>query len=408
MLTHTVTGGDYEGVAAADVEVTITEDDTTGVTISVTALEVTEGDAQSYTVVLDTEPTADVTVTIQVPEDADIAVDQIDLAFTADNWNTPQRVTVTAHHDDDAVADEPVVLTHTVTGGDYEGVTAADVEVTITEDDTTGVSISITALEVTEGETGQYTIVLDTEPAADVTVAIQVPEDTDIALDQTALAFTADNWNTPQRVTVTAHHDDDAVADEPVTITHTVTGGDYEDVAAADVEGTITEDDTTGVTISVTALEVTEGDAQSYTVVLDTEPTADVTVAIQVPDNADIALDQTALAFTADNWNTPQRVTVTAHHDADAVDDEPVMLTHTVTGGDYEDVAAENVEVTITEDDTAGVTISITALEVTEGDAQSYTVVLDTEPSGGRDRRNTGAWGCRHCTGSNRVSVHSR
>ena len=69
MLTHTVTGGDYEGVAAADVEVTITEDDTTGVTISVTALELAEGDAQSYTVVLDTEPTADVTVTIQVPED---------------------------------------------------------------------------------------------------------------------------------------------------------------------------------------------------------------------------------------------------------------------------------------------------------------------------------------------------
>ena len=380
-ITHTVTGGDYEGVAAADVEVTITEDDTTGVTISVTALEVTEGDAQSYTVVLDTEPTADVTVAIQVPEGADVAVDQIDLAFTADDWNTPQRVTVTAHHDADAVADELVMLTHPVTGGDYEGVAAADVEVTITEDDTTGVTISITALEVTEGETGQYTIVLDTEPTADVTVAIQVPEDTDIALDQTALTFTVANWNTPQRVTVTAHHDDDAVADDPVTITHTVTGGDYEGVAAADVEVTITEDDTTGVTISVTALEVTEGETGQYTIVLDTKPTADVTVAIQVPDNADVAVDQTALAFTVANWNTPQRVTVTAHHDADAVDDEPVMLTHTVTGGDYEDVAAENVEVTITEDDTAGVTISITALEVTEGDAQSYTVVLDTEPT---------------------------
>ena len=33
--------------------------------------------------------------------------------------------------------------------------------------------------------------------------------------------------------------------------------------------------------------------SQSYTVVLDTEPAADVTVALQVPDTADIAVDQT-------------------------------------------------------------------------------------------------------------------
>ena len=59
------------------------------------------------------------------------------MEYTADN------VTVTAAHDDDAVADEPVGLTHTVSGGDYEDVTAADVEVTITEDDTPSVIISI-------------------------------------------------------------------------------------------------------------------------------------------------------------------------------------------------------------------------------------------------------------------------
>ena len=68
------------------------------------------------------------------------------MTFTANNWNTPQTVTVTAHHDDDAVDDDPVTLTHAVSGGDYEGVTAANVEVTITEDDTPGVSVSVTAL----------------------------------------------------------------------------------------------------------------------------------------------------------------------------------------------------------------------------------------------------------------------
>ena len=380
-LTHIVSGGDYEGVTAAEVEVTIIEDDTTGVTISITALEVAEGDTGHYTIVLDTEPTADVTVAIQVPEDAEIAVSPLTLTFTADNWNTPQTVTVTAAQDDDAVADDPLTLTHAVSGGDYEGVTTAGVEVTIIEDDTTGVTISITALEVAEGDTGHYTIVLDTEPTADVTVEIQVPEDTDIAVSLLLLTFTADNWNTLQTVTVTAAQDADAVTDDPVTITHIVSGGDYEDVTAAGVEVTITEDDTAGVTISTDVLEVSEGSSQSYTVVLDTEPAADVTVEIQMPEDAEIAVSPLALTFTAANWNTPQTVAVTADQDDDAIDDNPVTLTHIVSGGDYEGVTAAEVEVTIIEDDTTGVTISITALEVAEGDTGHYTIVLDTEPT---------------------------
>ena len=152
-------------------------------------------------------------------------------------------------------------------------------------------------------------MVLDTEPAADVTVAIQAPDDAEVAVDQTALTFTANNWNIPQTVTVTANHDDDAVDDDPVVLTHAVSGGDYEGMEAADVEVTIIEDDTPGVSVSVTALTITEGDSQSYAVVLDTEPAADVTVAIQAPDDAEVAVDQTELTFTVDNWNTPQTVT---------------------------------------------------------------------------------------------------
>ena len=379
-LTHTLTGGDYEGVLTEDVEVTITEDDTPGVTIPVTALELTEGDTGHYTIVLTSEPTTDATVTIQVPEDADIAVDQTDLTFTADNWNTPQRVTVTAHHDDDAVDNEPVVLTHTVTGGDYESVTAADVEVTVIEDDTAGVTISTDALEVPEGGSQSYMVVLDTEPAADVTVAIQVPDNADIAVDQTDLTFTADNWNTPQAITVTAAHDDDAVDDEPVPLTHTASGGDYEGLAVADVEVMIVEDDTPEVSVSEMALTITEGDAQTYTVVLGTEPAADVTVVVAVPEDADIAVDETTLSFTADNWDTPQTVTVTAAQDDDAVDDEPVVLTHAVSGGDYEGVTASEVTVTIIEDDTP--TLTIADANITEGDEEiTFTVTLNVASS---------------------------
>ena len=71
-------------MTAANVEVTITEDDTPSVTISITALEVSEGDEETYTIVLDTEPAADVTVAIQIPEGAggDVAVNVKELTFT--------------------------------------------------------------------------------------------------------------------------------------------------------------------------------------------------------------------------------------------------------------------------------------------------------------------------------------
>ena len=380
MLTHAVNGADYQGQAAASVEATITEDDSPGVTVSKTALTIIEGDEASYTVVLDTEPAADVAVTVQVPDNTDITVAPAALTFTADNWNQAQTVAVTAAHDDDAVADEPVMLTHAVNGADYEGQAAASVEATITEDDSPGVTVSETALTIIEGDEASYTVVLDTEPAADVTVTIQVPDNTDITVAPAALTFTANNWNQAQTVAVTAAHDDDAVADEPIMLTHAVSGADYEGQAAASVEATITEDDSPGVTVSETALTIIEGDEASYTVVLDTEPAADVAVTIQVPDNTDITVAPSALTFTANNWNQAQTVAVTAAHDDDAVADEPVTLTHAVSGGDYQGQAAASVEVTITEDDTPALTIA--DAEATEGDGEiTFTMTLNIASS---------------------------
>ncbi len=83
------------------------------------------------------------------------------------------------------------------------------VTVTITENDTSGMTIYPTSLTVTEGQTNTYTVRLDSEPTADVTVAITGHTGTDLALSgatlaNDALTFTTDNWNTAQAVTVTA------------------------------------------------------------------------------------------------------------------------------------------------------------------------------------------------------------
>ena len=97
LVTATITDGATHRVSESNrATVPVTDNDVRGVTVTPTALTVPEGDSASYTVVLDTEPTANVTVAVQVPEDAEVAVDETELTFTAENWRIPQTVTVTA------------------------------------------------------------------------------------------------------------------------------------------------------------------------------------------------------------------------------------------------------------------------------------------------------------------------
>ena len=380
-LVHAVRGGDYDGLSVPTVTVTITEDDTPGVTVSETKVTVGEGDSGTYTVVLDTQPAADVTVAVAVPTEADLTVTPPTVTFTQANWNTPQTLTVTALQDADAAADEPATLTHAIHGGDYDGLVAAAVTVAIIEDDAPGVTLSETALTLIEGDEGSYAVVLDTQPTEPVTVAVTVPTGADLTATPPTVMFSTANWNTPQTLTISALQDADAVADEPMRLTHAIRGGDYDGLAAAAVTVAIIEDDAPGVTLSKTALPLTEGDSGSYAVVLDTQPTAPVTVAVTVPTSADLTATPLTVTFSTANWNTPQTLTVRALQDADAAADEPVRLVHATRGGDYDGLSVPTVTVTITEDDAPGATLSETALTLAEGDSDSYAVVLDTQPT---------------------------
>ena len=109
-----------------------------GVTVSTPALTVTEEDTTgaTYTVVLDSQPTATVTVTVAGHAGTDVTPNPTSLTFTTTTWGTAQTVTVTAGADAD-MANESVSLTHSAasTDSDYEGITIAGVEVTVTDND---------------------------------------------------------------------------------------------------------------------------------------------------------------------------------------------------------------------------------------------------------------------------------
>ena len=385
-LAHTASGGDYVNITK-DLPVSITDDDEAAIVLSETDLTVTEGDAagSSYTVKLATEPTGSVSVSITGQAGTDLSLDNTTLTFTVDNWNTAQTVTVEAGEDHDA-ANDTAALTHTASGGDYANLTVG-LPVTVTDDDTPGVTIEPTALSVVAGRSNEYTVRLATEPTGDVTVTVSGHAGTDLSLDKTTLTFTLDNWDTAQTVTVSATQN---AATAKVTLVHAVAGADYGSVTAepvvVSVVGRAGQQPTlqVGVSSSAQTLTIPEGGANSYTLVLGSRPTGDVTVGVTLPTGSDLSLDKTTLTFSSTNWDVAQTVAVTAAEDDDGVTDAGVTLTHTVSGGGYNSTTVPDVEVSITENDTAGIVISKDSLTVGEGDAagSSYTVKLATQPSG--------------------------
>ena len=165
-------------------------------------------------------------------------------------------------------------------------------------------------------------------------------------------------------MTVTAGADADA-ANESVSLTHSAasTDSDYQGITIAGVAVTVTDNDDNdtlpGVTVSPTALTVTEEDTTGagYTVVLDSQPTATVTVTVAGhAGTTDVTLTPSSatLTFTPMIWGTAQTVTVTAGADADAAN-ESVSLTHSAasTDTDYDGISIDGVAVTVRDNDTA-------------------------------------------------------
>ena len=184
---------------------------------------------------------------------------------------------------------------------------------------------------------------------------------------------------------VTATQDADA-ANEEETLTHTSSGGDYQDVTAT-LKVKVNDDETASLVLVPTEIDVAEGSAMGtgYTVSLSHLPTEPVTVTVKGHAGSDLTLSGLSatgtLTFTTSNWDTEQTVTVKAGEDADAVNDEE-KLTHTGAGGAYEGLT-KNVDVTVDDDETAMVVLSKSSVEIDEGDTTgaSYTVKLSSEPT---------------------------
>ncbi len=101
---------------------------------------------------------------------------------------------------------------------------------------------------------------------------------------------------------------------------------------------------------------VTEGgNSDTYQVLLNTKPTANVTIDLQL--DGQTTADKTSLLFTPQNWNTPQTVTINAVDDAIGESFHSSTIGHTISTNDsaYQNLTVPSVSANIIDNDSVEV-----------------------------------------------------
>ena len=269
----------------------------------------------------------------------------------------------------------------------------ASQSVTIVDDDERGVVVSETSLSVDEGSSSGYSVVLTSEPTAQVVVEVELDRSgTGVSLDRTTLTFTENDWDLPQEIQVSAATDLDTEADAGVTVRHLASGGDYDSVAVADLRVRVVETDASSV--SVDDERVGEGDGVvEFHVALSLVSNADVTVDYATsdgsgPDGAEAGSDYTAstgtITFVA-GATTGQVIRVAILDDAaDEAEAEAFRLTLSNAVGASLAGGGQTLQVvgTIVDDDGAEVSVSFGSAnyEVAEGESVDVAVILNRDP----------------------------
>lgn len=364
----------YGGLNIEDITVVNTDNDSVGVNAVPIAISATEGGpGVSFSVSLNSQPTASVTVPWHIGNASQGSISVASQTFTPSNWATPQSITVTATND--AVVDGDylnAVISDAASSADllYNGVNGADVEATMVDNDVAGVLITpaTTGFVTTElGTSATIFVRLSSQPMADVTISLMSSDTTEGTVSTSLLTFTPANWSAAHAFAVTGVNDalvDGNIAYQVITGSTVSTDAAYSGIDVPDISLTNVDRSMPAVVPSplsgLTTTELGMG-AATFTIVLTTMPTADVTVGLTSSDLTEGTVSPASVTFTGANWSTPQTVTVTGVDDS-LVDGSVLyqIVTSAAVSADpsYAGRAVNDVTLTNTDDEPVGVVVT--------------------------------------------------
>ena len=296
---------------SASVETAIADLGTVTVSVMATGTNVPEGATAEFEVELSDTVSDNVTVTwatadVTATAGEDYTTGNGSLTFVAGERSKTVSVSTINDRIDEPLESFEVRLTgQGLPSGVVLGMSR--VRVMIGDDDTRGVTLSRRSVRILEDSSGTYGVALTSQPTNLVTVTPTVTGDSDITVNPGSLTFTTTDWMDDKTFTVRAASDLDSVDDE-ATVTHTVGGGDYANVAVGSVAVMVDDDEApaTMVVLTVDPPRVSE-DAGETTVTV----TATLGGSLPAGAQVEVTVSNGTATAPADYTANPNTLTVT-------------------------------------------------------------------------------------------------
>lgn len=361
----------YNNVSGTPVSLTNVQFPTPGITLTPTSGLTTTaaGGTAQFSVVLNSPPVADVTISLSSSNPSAGTVSTPSLTFTPLNWNVPQFVTITGFDDQIVTGNIPYqILTAAAVSVDlsYNGLNPLDVSVTNLETDVAAIRVTPISGPTSEaGGTATFSVVLTSAPTGNVTLGLSSLDLSAGTVSTPSLTFTPFNWTIPQVVTIRGVDDYVVTGDRTYVIAIAPASSadpHYNNLDAPDVSVINLEGDTAGIVVTPTTGLITtyDGGTATFSVVLSSKPTDDVILTFSSSDPAAGALSTNQLIFTPANWNIPQVVTVLGLNDPTASGDVAYRIVFNPAAsadGNYNFLTAPSVSL-VNLNDTSGATAS--------------------------------------------------
>ena len=398
----------FDPLANQTVSAATTDDDAAGFSVveSGGSTSVSEtGTTDTFTVVLDAEPDSNVVILVSSGDTGEATVNVSSLTFTPAAWNTAQTVTVTGVDDDLIDGNQNTTITLSVddinSDDNFDPLANQTVSATTTDDDAAGFSVVESGGSTSVSETGTtdtFTVVLDAGPDSNVVILVSSGDTGEATVNVSSLTFTPAAWNTAQTVTVTGVDDNLVDGNQNTTITLSIddvnSDDNFDPLANQTVTPSTTDDDAAGFSVveSGGSTSVSEsGTTDTFTVVLDAEPDANVVILVGSADTGEATVDLSSLTFTPATWSAAQTVTATGVDDNLVDGNQNTTITLSIddvnSDDNFDPLANQTVTASTTDDDAAGFSVveSGGSTSVSEsGTTDTFTVVLDAEPDSKR------------------------
>lgn len=194
-------------------------------------------------------------------------------------------------------------------------------------------------------------VVLTSQPDADVVITVEVKDDTELDVSETAMTFTSENWDQPKIVSIRGKEDHVVDGNQTTDVVFGMTSDDPKFNTKEDEKTvlsiTTVDNDAPGVTITTKGEAVLTGASSAYVdVVLNQRPDGDVTITLTTSNEQTVNPQTTTLTFTPDDWNVPKSVEIQGN--PEAADTAVSYPTITATASGNEGYNGEKGEVTFT------------------------------------------------------------